>query len=366
MAQTSGNKLQGPETKPIKTCRDAGSVDVGDLPLRIVENTGTKLEQFFDIILDYKWTHLDEFFDTIIYKHCAQGDYHNLPEPFSLKSDLPVPILMQIVIVPTTPVENADPQAKYVNIVKHIYLHKNKLPISMCVESCRGVTHKWDYGKHFRVGLLAMNYMLDMMGGMQVRHWVIQPKFSKKQTLDTQARTEGYRFIREKGPRSNNRNQFMEWTDEHIHTAGSPIEGWQEGKVVTALQNYMRGRQNAKTLEYWPFTLKSLKAWFFNGVLVHMLGSIRQHAITWLGKTRTGKSLASKTILFVQSKFEIQQNQLEEELIPSIVTAKHLDFFKAEPLTKFKPGAFDDGQMQKNDASFLKAFLNPAVPQLYL
>lgn len=236
----------------------------------------------------------------------------------------------------------------------------------MCVESCRGVTHRWDYGKHFRVGLLAMNYMLDMMGGMQVRHWVIQPKFSKKQTLDTQARTEGYRFIREKGPRSNNRNQFMEWTDEHIHTAGSPIEGWQEGKVVTALQNYMRGRQNAKTLEYWPFTLKSLKAWFFNGVLVHMLGSIRQHAITWLGKTRNGKSLASKTILFVQSKFEIQQNQLEEELIPLIVTAKHLDFFKAEPLTKFKPGAFDDGQMQKNDASFLKAFLNPAVPQLYL
>eukprot|EP00438_Fugacium_kawagutii_P016962 Skav217276 [mRNA] locus=scaffold120:151962:152591:- [translate_table: standard] len=205
-----------------------------------------------------------------------------------------------------------------------------------------------------------MNYMLDLMGGMQIRHWVVQPKFNQKQTIDNAARTAGYQFIRDKGPRSNNRNQFMEWTDEQIHTAGSPIENWNEAKVVTALQNYMRGRQNAKSLEYWPFTLKSLKAWFFNEILVHMLPSIRQNAITWLGKTRTGKSLASKTILFAQSKFEITQDQRDDELIPSIVTAKHLDFFKAEPLTKYKPGVFDDGQMQKSEASFLKALLNPS------
>ena len=205
-----------------------------------------------------------------------------------------------------------------------------------------------------------MNYMLDKMGGMQLGHWAVQPKFTKKQTIDSAARNAGYQFIRDKGPRSNNRNQFMEWTDEQIHTPGSLIEFWNEGKVITALQNYMRGRQNAKTLEYWPFTLKSFKAWFFNEVLVHMLPTIRQNAITWLGKTRTGKPLASKTILFAQSKFEITQDDRGDELAPSIVTAKHLDFFKAEPLTKYKPGVFDDGQMQKNDASFLKACLNPS------
>ena len=195
-----------------------------------------------------------------------------------------------------------------------------------------------------------MNYMLDLMGGRQIRHWVVQPKFPKKQTMDSAARSAGYQFIRDKGPKSNNRNQFMEWTDEQIHTPGSPIENWNEGKVVTALQNYMRGKQNAKTLEYWPFTFKSFKAWLFNEILVHMLPSLRQNAITWLGKTRTGKSLGSKTVAFMQSKFEIIQDQREEELIPSIITAKHLDCFKAEPLTKYKPGVYDDGQMQKNDA----------------
>ena len=47
----------------------------------------------------------------------------------------------------------------------------------------------------------------------------------------------------------------MEWTDTQIHTAGSPIENWQEAKVVNALNNYMRGRQNAKSVEYWPLSL---------------------------------------------------------------------------------------------------------------
>ena len=91
-----------------------------------------------------------------------------------------------------------------------------------------------------------------------------------------------------------------------------------------------------------------------------MLPTMRQHAITWIGRTRVGKSVRSKTILFAQSRFEIDQAN-RADLVPSIVTAKHLDFFKAEPITKFKPGVFDDGLLQRMDASFLKTFLNPSV-----
>ena len=36
---------------------------------------------------------------------------------------------------------------------------------------------------------------------------------------------------------------------EQTNTPGSKIEGWAEGKVKEAVQNYMRCRQNAKTLE---------------------------------------------------------------------------------------------------------------------
>lgn len=75
--------------------------------------------------------------------------------------------------------------------------------------------------------------------------------------------------------------------------------------------------------------------------------------------------MGSKTILFAQSKFEITQAD-RRDFMPSIVTAKHLDFFKAEPITKFKPGVFDDGMLQRMDASFLKAFLNPSAPWLII
>ena len=118
--------------------------------------------------------------------------------------------------------------------------------------------------------------------------------------------------------------------------------GWNEGKAQKALNNCYRGRQKAKTLEYWPFTLKSFVPWFRHDILVKMLPTMRQHGITWIRKTRAGKSLGSKTVLFAQSRFEIEA-AARSDLVPSIVTAKHLDFFKAEPISKFQPGVFDDG-----------------------
>ena len=39
-------------------------------------------------------------------------------------------------------------------------------------------------------------------------------KIGKKLSLDQCAREAGYKFIRDIGPRPNNRNQFMEWADE--------------------------------------------------------------------------------------------------------------------------------------------------------
>ena len=90
-------------------------------------------------------------------------------------------------------------------------------------------------------------------------------------------------------------------------------------------------------------------AWFLNDILVKMLGSMRMFSITWIGTTRTGKSLGSKITMMAQSKFEIDQDDKGDTLVPSMVTAKFLDFFKAENITKYKPAGFDDGVMHKQD-----------------
>ena len=346
----------------VATLSPVGDVFLGDLPLRNVDSTGGKLEQYADIICNVQLNATQDFLDNTWYRLLIQEKYSELPAPFCVKKEPTVPYSLQIVVLPAAFPPNQE--VKFVNIVKHVYLYRNKLTSKECLETCQGSAFKFDWGQHVRVALMALNYMMDRMGGMQLRLWTIKPKFEKKATLDQQARELGYRFICEKGPRSKNKSQVMEWTDEQVNTPGGPLEGWNEGKVKEALYNHMRGRQNAKTLEYWPLTLRSFVSWFLDDVLVHMLPTMRQHSITWFGRSRTGKSLGSKTVLFAQSKYEITLADRQDDLTPSVVTEKHLDFFKAEPITKFKPGVFDDGMLQKMDSSFLKAFLNPSVSRL--
>ena len=355
----NGQKLNGPLRKPLKSDRPLGDISLGDLPVRNLTINGNKLEQFADIILNVPLDASASFWDNTVYNLCAQGKYRDLPEALRLTSEPNVPYSMQIFMLPSS--NPPDDQQSYFHIFKHIYMHRNKLTSKECVDLCQGCPLRFDWGSHARIGLMALNFLQDKLGGKQIRLWHLSAKFEKKLAPDQVAREEGYRFIRDFGPRSNNRNQFMEWADEQVHAPGGKLEGWPEGKVREALNNYYRGRQNAKTLEFWPLTLKSFVAWFLDDVLVKMLPTMRQHSITWIGRTRVGKSLGSKTVLFAQSRFEIEAAN-RTDLVPSIVTAKHLDFFKAEPLTKFKPGVFDDGLLQKMDASFLKAFLNPSVP----
>ena len=362
-AHVSGQKLQGPEAHPMKSDRALGDVQISDLPIRLLEATTAKIEQFADIVTEQALDINANLFDSI-YKLCYEGKYGQLPRPFSLAKSPNCPYTLQLIILPTPTPQDGDPNATYYNIVKHVYLHRNKVAAKDCVAMCHDTPMRFEWGNSVRHGLASLNLMFDRMGGRQLRHWIIKPKYDKKLTLDQQQRAAGYQFIRDFGPRCNNRNQFMEWTDEQIHTPGGALENWPEAKVKEALHNYMKGRQNAKTLEYWPFTLKTFVPWFLDLVLAKMLPTMRQHSVTWIGRTRTGKSLGSKTVLFMQSKFEIEAAD-RSDLVPSIVTAKHLDFFKAEPLTRFKPGVFDDGMLQRMDASFLKAFLNPSVPYLF-
>ncbi|CAE7240867.1 unnamed protein product [Symbiodinium sp. CCMP2592] len=297
-----GLKLKGPETRPVSSIRDAGDVSVGDLPVRFLDSISGKVEQFCDAIQHAKVDVTPDFFQSKLVKECMTCNYKGLPEPFRLRHEPQVSYTMQLIILPATPPEDQRSEA---------------------IKMCDGISMRFEWGTHTRQALIGLTYMLDNMGGMQIRNWVIQPKFEKKLTVDQTARDAGYRFIKEHGPKTNNANQFMEWTDNQIHTVGSPIENWSEAKVITALQNHMRGRQYAKTLEYWPFTFKSLVPWFFDEILVPMLGSIRQHSITWIGKTRTGKSLASKVVAFCQSKYEIDASQ-REDLIPLGTSSLHL------------------------------------------
>ena len=207
----NGLKLNGPLTKPLKSDRAVGDVNIGDLPLRDLFETSGKIEQFADVNLNVALDPRETF---------------ELPPPFCLKSEPKCPYSMQIIAIPSTIPPDQD--HKYVNIVKHVYLHKNKLWSKDCMSFCQGAPLRFDWGSQPRNGLMAINHMLDRMGGMQVRIWSVSAKNETKLTLDQSAREQGYKFVR---PRSNNRNQFMERADEQVRMPGGKIEGWNEGKA---------------------------------------------------------------------------------------------------------------------------------------
>ncbi|CAK0892132.1 unnamed protein product, partial [Prorocentrum cordatum] len=251
-------------------------------------------------------------------RDCAKTrDFKSMPEPFSLKKEPPGQCSMQVFVV-----KKADG--------KHDILKMR-----------RGTGLIWRYGNQFRVGRLAVQYMLKKVEGYQLRYHTVVAKPGKgasRKTAEWELKAAGYKFIREKGPRTNNANQFVEFA----------------------------GRANAKGLTIWILTLRDFEPWFLNNVIKPLLAStLRAFGLAWIGKTRVGKSAGSKTLAFMMSRVEIealeQSGDAEAgELVPTIVAAKHFHFFKAEPVTRVRPAIFDDGELSEQSASILKAFLNPS------
>lgn len=231
----NGQKLKGPLRKLKPDC-PSGDLTSGDLPVRDISHTGSKLEQFADVVLNVAVDASVAFWDNTVYNFCAQAKYRELPGPFRFKSEPTVPYSLQIFMLPSK--NPPDDEQPYFHVLRHIYLQRNKLSSKDCMHLCQGSPLRFDWSSYARIGLMALTLMQDRLGGKQMRIRHLSPKFEKKLTMDQLAREDGYRFIRDCGSRSNNRNQFMEWANEQVHMPGGKLEGWQEGKVGEALNNY--------------------------------------------------------------------------------------------------------------------------------
>ncbi|CAK0886611.1 unnamed protein product [Prorocentrum cordatum] len=281
----------------------------------------------------------------------TKSNFSGLPPHFNLKSQPGGTYVMQIFVVGAG-------EGK-VHIFKDVDLKGQFLKMASCEPMCHGTGVVYQYGNQYRAGRNAICYLLEKLGGLQVRFSTLTAAAKPaKRSTEWDKKLEGYRYIEKKGPKSNNRNQFMEVNDPQ-----SKIYGWEESRVIQALRNHASGRINAKRLTVWVLTLKDFEPWFINEVLVKILPTLRRNGVLWIGKTRVGKSTASKTLAFLMSMLEIdalEGDDGEGAPEPSIVTAKHFDFFKGEHVERVLPAVFDDGDLRKQGASALKAFLNPS------
>ncbi|CAK0882404.1 unnamed protein product [Prorocentrum cordatum] len=311
------------------------AVCLRDMPLQYAEQSVT-IKHLVDWVAveDGAVDHLDS---VDVYDAMCGGNYMALPPPFKPNKDPgEIAFTMQLYILPKDP--NGDQHVlKYVrfqdkvrtDIAKEIFVAGTALSVH------------WGNSKDIRTPLKLFLYMMERLGGVQIRHWA-QPSVVAAIAgggYDKGKRTAGFRFIEEYGPKANKRNQFVEWTDEMIHDESSPIFGWQASEVKESLRNYAAGSAGAKTLERWA--------------------SHDVHGTMWIGKTRVGKSTASKTIGFAISAYQVDKRD-RADLRPSIATTKKIDFLRLEPGAVFKPAIADDTALAKWPPDEIKAFLDPA------
>jgi hypothetical protein len=281
--------------------------------------------------------------------------YKDLPPPFGPNSEFDAPYTMQL---------NINKQENNKWLIVKWFLFDEK-------QTAAKVLEKLIYGEPFEPAWCGvayvhhvkkvLHYLFERLVGTNILYlaWASEQQQTKKQGVNPTSRQLGYAFIQKRGPKANNMNQFVEWTDEQVNDPNSPIYEWQEGRVKESLSNYAKGTVGAKTLTQWAVSMRKFHPHFLNRLIIPMCKTHDIHSVLWVGKSRAGKSTASKTMCFCISAYQIDHHA-RPDLSPSVVTARKIDFFRLEPGSKFKPAIADDIIMSKMGSDEAKAFGDPA------
>ena len=201
IGQTDGMKLLQLE-KPIVVNKPLGAVRVGDLPVKDdVSDTLKKKNHFFDIIMGHEGEFDFKQIETVM----LQQNYADLPEVVRMKGNNQTPYNMQLFILPQG--------SSVYHIVKYIKFTENtKVNHQTILNMCSGRACEIDLQKHFREGSRGLQYMLEGLGGFQVRYFKLIPAgSSNKVPKETDDIRKGFEHIRKFGPQENANGEFTSW-----------------------------------------------------------------------------------------------------------------------------------------------------------
>ena len=145
--------------------KPVGFVKVGDLPARDEIDDGIKKKiQFLDVLLEYEGAIDLKEVETMF----LQQRYEDLPPPIKVPGNKVTPFTMQLVVLPLA-------EGKW-NIVKHIRFADGAKVMHSTIKSMSvGRALEIDYQKNFKDGSRALQYLLEGMGGFQVRYQKLVP-----------------------------------------------------------------------------------------------------------------------------------------------------------------------------------------------
>ncbi|CAE7615960.1 unnamed protein product [Symbiodinium sp. CCMP2592] len=343
---TDGMKIMTLD-KPLVVNKPIGAIKIGDLPAKdeIVDSMNKKV-QFLEVLMDYEGDLDLKIIETLF----KQQRYSDLPEPIKMKGNNLHPYTMQLFLLPKG--------ANKWDIVKHVRFADGTRMMSSTIKTmCTGRPLEINYQKNFREGSRALQYLLEGLGGFQVRyHQLVPGNASTKPVKETEDIRKGFTFLKEHGPQENSNGEFTSWTEEQVNDPNGPLFRWDRGTIKEYLRCLADKGSQAKTIADWPLTLVDFTPWAINLVIAPVLPYVIESGVIWIGKSYVGKSPLSYTLAKVLSAYWLLQEGRDDQG-PTFQTANHLDYFRKEMGRRTKPRVYDDGNLPTELPASVKAIL---------
>ena len=226
----------------------AGSCVLGDMPMMWCPDSQRTLQSCIDLIDD-----VDEPAGGWDFKEIERllraGNYNDLVEP------LKTPEHRQFILDMNPRMYKKD-HGKWVVLKYFVFRRSEKVGRTkeLLIKGLLCVPH---WVQDTVNAKKAFQYLFERLPGIAWIRWEWPGhavKSSAKTNLDKEKRHKGYEFIEKFGPKANNKNQFMIWTEDQVLDIDSAIHGWPEAKVKEALANFAKGKSGAERIEDWPLT----------------------------------------------------------------------------------------------------------------
>ena len=320
----------------------AGPISPAALPLRDLEPHAATLKHFFDIVYDFDGRINDDQLGPIL-RDQAWGE---LPAPFGLKKPLNVKYVMQIFIRAQENGKNC--------IVKHIFMPDDKVKASLLHDCGYGTLYEVVWGTHAKTTKKALQFMLEQMGGVQYRLFMLTPEQKKKAKVPQEKSDEelekGFQYIREYGERDKGNLKQLQWIQRNI-AGNTPIKGWKDGLVQRCLDSLANDATMADLITRSDLVISDFEE-EIQQLFFKIVPYLREHAIWILGEPGKGKTPLGRVSAMMFSRFHGG--------VGSYRTGSDVDYFRGCPFSTVVPAIYDDGEIGLEPVKKKKAFSDVA------
>ena len=160
-------------------------------------------------------------------------------------------------------------------------------------------------------------------------------------------------------PTTHKNNMQARWITKDTNDPESPLYRWLNTDIREGISNLRSSQITAETEEHYPIYFSDLAPWWQKVALEHVMPHLLSNSVLMLGKTGDGKTFSNMVWGFAMSPYHGDQPGMEN-FDGQVRTGNNFDYFRLEPGVIQRPDIFDDGDIDKQDLSKMKALLDPS------